>query len=298
MYGYKVTFKGLPETVFACATSVDNYEWSNHNDKNTLEISLSEVEQMVVQMGDERLEYTDVIRLSCVVGDEPRYASAPAGARCDILTVAVRFEDLRKEGRELYKEDANDHSCYLLPGSLADVSEKPVIRRLLNTYIHNHVSGTAYDRAQCISLWFELLSVMDKATRRVLVEQKSSSENYYVKKLNYIIEKDYAQKLSLAQIAEEFDVSLSYLSSVYSTATGETFSKALLRTRMAKAKALIDEQVFSCEEIATKVGVCDATYLRKRFKKFYGVSISEYRNISNGLTLYHEKPIRKEKNDA
>ena len=73
-----------------------------------------------------------------------------------------------------------------------------------------------------------------------LVEQKSRAENYYVKKLNYLIEKNYSQKLSLAQIAREFDISLSYLSSVYSAVTRESFSKALLRVRMTKAKELID----------------------------------------------------------
>ena len=62
---------------------------------------------------------------------------------------------------------------------------------------------------------------------------------------------------------------------------------------LKKAKELVRETKMSCDEIAKQVGLCDETYLRKRFKAFFGVSISRFRNIDNELTLYHDKPVRK-----
>ncbi len=292
MYGYKISFKGLPKTAFACSAEMTDYNWVNHHNKNTVEISIGEAETFRSTINGQEHILENCAHLACVVGKDPRSASAEPGTRVLTTTVAVRFESLQSIPGELTKDDAHDHRFYLLPALAAEFSEMSALTRLLHAYINGNVSGTAYDNAACVGYWFEMLSMIDKATRRMLVEQKSRAENYYVKKLNYIIEKDYAQKLSLAGIAREFDISLSYLSSVYSAATKESFSKALLRVRMTKARELIDTTDLSCEEIAAQVGVCDVTYLRKRFKKFYGVSISEYKNINRGLTLYHEKPTR------
>ncbi len=293
MLGYKVSFKGLPKTFFACATVVDDYIWENRNPENVIEFSIAKSEKTTFDFGENQGTVTCGHHFSCVPGQQYAKAYCDKGVKNEIISVAVKFEHLNVQRCTLTKEDAKNNSVYLLPAILEENAEISHFEKLLNQYISLSVSEQPSSKAMCISVWFELLSALDESTRRSLIAYKHTTENYYVKKLDYIIEARYGDALSLSEIAKDFGISMSYLSGVYKNATGQTFRNALYCMRMNKAKALIMETSLSCEEIAKSVGLCDETYLRKRFKAFFGVSISQFRNIYNELTLYHEKPVRK-----
>lgn len=293
MYGYKVNLKGIPEILFACSTTVDDYIWKNHHNENTIEISISKSEAYTMTINGETLSLQNKPRLTCIVGNEKIEASSKSGVKHEILTTAVQFEHVQASGCELCEDDAIDNSYFIMPAILTDSFSIQEVTRLLNKYINSYTSGTASDKAICISMWFEILSIIDRCTRETLYKKKGSSDNYYIKKLNYIIENKYNERLSLTDIAKEFGVSMSYLSHIYSSKSKITFKDALLSARMKKAKELITASNCTIDEITDMVGICDEAYLRKCFKKFYGVSISEFKKINKGLTLYHDKPVRK-----
>lgn len=293
MYGYRISFVGIPKNVFACATVVDDYSWHNNNTEKMLEFSASKNDGTTLIIDGKRQSLPKGTHFACVPGNEKRSAFCDKGVKNEILTVAVSFEKLNITACELTKNDAQDNSVYLVPAFLHEIQEITGFEKLLNKYINLSVSEQASKKALCISVWFELLSAIDESTRRHLLAHKTSTENYYVKKLDYIIENRYGENLSLSEIAKEFGISMSYLSTVYKTSSGQTFRNALYCMRMKKAKELVRETKMSCDEIAKQVGLCDETYLRKRFKAFFGVSISRFRNIDNELTLYHDKPVRK-----
>jgi glycerol-3-phosphate dehydrogenase subunit C len=48
-------------------------------------------------------------------------------------------------------------------------------------------------------------------------------------------------------------------------------------------------------EIAQAVGIPDESHLRRRFKEYFGTGIGAYRHIQKEQTLYHARPVRKEK---
>lgn len=290
MYGYKVKIKGLPNTVFACSTTVDRYNWSNCNNMKTVEISVSKASANTEFIND-KIFFHNGTHLSCVVGDDKRKSYCEDGITNEILCVAVNFEDMEFTACELSKEDAID-SAYLFPAFSTDMYLSKEIQKLLNKYIHFSISDYSYDRAKCISLWFEMVYLIDCYTRQMLCSHKRHSENYYVNKVNHVINSRYNEKIYLQEIAKEFGVSSTYLSWIYSKSTGETFRSALLAKRMGEAKKLVLTEEVTIEEIAGMVGICDEIYLRKLFKKFFGVSVTELKKINKGLTLYHEKPLK------
>ena len=65
--------------------------------------------------------------------------------------------------------------------------------------------------------------------------------------------------------------------------------------RMKKAADLLGEKGMSTAEVAMKTGFQDEGYFRKKFNAYYGMSVREYKYIKSGLTLYHDKPERKNK---
>ena len=93
---------------------------------------------------------------------------------------------------------------------------------------------------------------------------------------------DYIQKnymdpdLSLNSICSYLNISTSYFSTIFKELTGETFTEVLIRTRMEKAKELLENTTMKNYEIAEKVGFADPHYFGISFKKMTGCTPTEY----------------------
>ena len=292
MYGYKLALTGLPETVYACTTHVDNYSWANHNDPDTIEIAICDAPWITRTIHEEICTTHGGTVFACNAGGDPVSAFSGPGVPVDITSVAVRFPKLSVTAGALTEEDLQDTSVLLLPSFAEDFPDTDEIRCLLRSYISHSVKDSAADRATCISIWFELAALIDRHMRMPFHASQETGANYYVKKVDAIIRRQYASTLRLQEIARELGITTCYLSAVYSQTTGNTFCTALLKMRMDKALELASGTTLSVREIGAQIGMEDESHLRKCFKKHAGVSISEHRRINRELTLYHAKPQR------
>ncbi|SFF29640.1 AraC-type DNA-binding protein [Paenibacillus catalpae] len=88
----------------------------------------------------------------------------------------------------------------------------------------------------------------------------------------------YAQPVSIEQMAESFGYNRAYLSRVFKRYTGESPITFLLKLRIDKARQMIREREgLTIEQIAASVGLQDSLYFSKQFRRFYGLSPSAYR---------------------
>ena len=122
MYGYRISFVGIPKNVFACATVVDDYSWHNNNTEKMLEFSASKNDGTTLIIDGKRQSLPKGTHFACVPGNETRSAFCDKGVKNEILTVAVSFEKLNITACELTKTDAQDNSVYLLPAFLYDTN--------------------------------------------------------------------------------------------------------------------------------------------------------------------------------
>ena len=83
--------------------------------------------------------------------------------------------------------------------------------------------------------------------------------------------------LSLNQIADEMDMSVSYLSKLFKQEMGQMFSEYLIETRIKVAIELLLNGNLRIYEIADKVGYSSQHYFCAAFKKVMGCSPSDYR---------------------
>lgn len=83
--------------------------------------------------------------------------------------------------------------------------------------------------------------------------------------------------LSLSSVAEHFHVSPSYLSRVFSKESQETFVGYVTRGRINRSAILLKNTDLLGYEIAERVGIPDAHYFSMCFKKYAGMSVTEYR---------------------
>ena len=294
MYGYKIRINSLPRIVWACETTVDDYQWENRNSGDMLEISFSKFGRKTVTVngGQHCLEGRE---LACVVGREKRESSCQPGEPITIVTVAVKLEKFEKEAVQFGEVDYRDNSVLLLPAVHSGVTldEELVLMKLLHSMIRHSSARSASANSAFISDFFKLLHKIDTIVRNAGFCKGTYDSNYYVKKTDYLIESGYARKLTLKQVASELSISPVYLSAVYKANTGVTFSDQLLKVRMRHAESLLLSQSIPTAKVAGLCGFCDESYFRKQFKKFFGMNVKEYRNIKNGITLYHAKPLRK-----
>ncbi len=92
------------------------------------------------------------------------------------------------------------------------------------------------------------------------------------------IDENYSEQISLNEIAEHTFVSTYYISRLFKKELGKNFVEYLNEIRITKAKELLKDLRFKTYEVAELVGICDAHYFSKLFKKYEGITPSEYRD--------------------
>lgn len=97
-----------------------------------------------------------------------------------------------------------------------------------------------------------------------------------IAQIQKFIEKNYTDsKINLASVAETFGFSASYLSRRFKQETGRNFVEYLTECRMEKAMK-VAEQGKKMFVASSEVGIPDPNYFGRCFKKYAGMSYSEY----------------------
>ncbi len=295
MYGYKVRFEGFPKTVVACETKVKNYSWNNSHPDNMLEIGISKAEYLVRYFKGREHIYKNVNALSCTVAEEGAYSKSLPEKEVSVTSVIVTFDKLNIEKKELDVKDARDTSVILLPDFADDITSDKLIEFniLLHKYIHYNSADTEQYKLMRYSVFYEIIAKLDSYARREILknnEELYKYNQYYIKKVNSIIQKSYNKRISCEDIAKEIGISNGYLSAMYKKATGITVSDYIIMTRMKKAEELLKDPNIPTSRIAAAVGYENESSFRKRFKKYFAMNVKEYRIIKNGNAMYHNKP--------
>ena len=121
------------------------------------------------------------------------------------------------------------------------------------------------------------LKQLHKAGEVLLLEAQKldSSSSDLVNKVILFIEQNYADEISLGQIAENLNITASYLSNLFHRTTNTTFLKYLTKYRMLKAKELLTKSSNQVKQVAEQVGYYSTRHFTKLFKEFYGCYPSE-----------------------
>jgi AraC-like DNA-binding protein len=87
----------------------------------------------------------------------------------------------------------------------------------------------------------------------------------------------YHRPLGLRQVADELGMNASYLSGVFSRATGMTFHQYLDEVRLQEACALLRDPQNRVSEVAERVGYASGDWFRHAFRQFTGLPPSAWR---------------------
>ena len=109
--------------------------------------------------------------------------------------------------------------------------------------------------------------------------RQNINNSFYVNKARDYIEKNLYGELSLSSVADYLYVSSNYLSRIFKQEVGESFIEYVIRGKMFEAKRLLETSTYKVYEIANELNYKDVNYFTKTFKKTFGVTPSEYREL-------------------
>lgn len=130
----------------------------------------------------------------------------------------------------------------------------------------------------------EVVSVLEKARRKLdgtvrhneeEIPIQETEENI-IEQIKKYMEANYTDsKINLASVAQQFGFNASYLSRKFKQDTGKNFVEYLTECRMEKAMKLARRNV-KMFNASAEVGIPDPNYFGRCFKKYTGVSYSDY----------------------
>jgi Response regulator containing CheY-like receiver domain and AraC-type DNA-binding domain len=141
------------------------------------------------------------------------------------------------------------------------ITANSTISRILSSNNLDDIEGLVID----------FLSVFSsKSLRRTLSPAAQIAVSY--------VKKNFSKRISLESVAEEIHICPSYLSTLFKQQTGYKLTEYLNRCRIEKSKELLGDPNLKTYEVAYRVGFQDEKYFYLLFKRYTGLTATQYRN--------------------
>jgi two-component system response regulator YesN len=116
---------------------------------------------------------------------------------------------------------------------------------------------------------------------RAIDEIQTKNKNKHKKVIEDIIvfiEENYMKDISLKALSNDMYFNAEYIGRLFRRETGEVFTDFVNKVRLNKSKTLLRETNLKAADIAQNVGFININYFYSIFKKYSGMTPTEYRN--------------------
>lgn len=160
-----------------------------------------------------------------------------------------------------------------------------VLKRMLAEYEKKDMGYQEILRGQLIEL-------LIRTMRKIQLPDSESIDNSIVQHVIKHVQKHYAEKLSLEQITQKYNFSLSHTSYIFKKETGFSFQEYVQTIRIKESCRLLINTSKLISEISYSVGYSDTKFFNEIFKRQLGLTPRQYRK------LYQSKETKKDYADA
>lgn len=127
-----------------------------------------------------------------------------------------------------------------------------------------------------IKNWFKEISLQ---TMKYIIKDRKDTYELLIEKAKEYIHKNYSDsEININDLCNYLHISQTYFSLLFKKETKMTFTNYLTSIRMDEAKQLLKTTDMKTFEVARKIGYSEPNYFSYCFKRYLGVSPSEYRN--------------------
>jgi AraC-like DNA-binding protein len=122
-------------------------------------------------------------------------------------------------------------------------------------------------------------------SREILQNRSPLPQQAVLERVIHVMEARFAEDLTLEQLSSEAGVSPQHFCRLFKARMGMRPLEYLARRRIAEAKSLLSGSPESVASIGKTVGYGDPTYFGMVFKRYAGISPSEYRRMGHSLPI-------------
>jgi YesN/AraC family two-component response regulator len=131
---------------------------------------------------------------------------------------------------------------------------------------------------RCVT-WEELKTCFDHIHRQLFRAEWTSEPNAQMSSIVDYIHSHYGEELTLDQLAERLNMSISHFSRTFKEEVGEKYVEYIAKYRISMAKRMLQETDLKIDEIAEKVGYMGRNSFIRMFRKYEGITPGQYRLI-------------------
>ncbi len=210
----------------------------------------------------------------------------------------IRFNDIYlRSQRELQAGTGNNewikklefifHNTSHLPGCiLKNQEDKVLVKALIEGVIKEYVNKEPYHQEivqQLVSTLIALVARNIYINTPEKVKYDVSNDDTTLKIIHYIQSNIYRPELLKAeQISTVFSISINYLSEYFKKHTGDTLQQYITNYKLKLVETRLLHSEMRMNEIAFELNFTDESHLNRIFKKYRGMSPSEFRKRSHG----------------
>ncbi len=143
--------------------------------------------------------------------------------------------------------------------------------------IYNFVKSSEGEE-RCSDIIYRLLT-------KLISNYSKNSDKFKINDILYYISENYANNLTVKELADISNLSRCYFSSVFKNSTGFSPYEYILNFRMHIAEQLLCSTMHSVEEIGIKCGFSDTSSFIRAFKKQFKLSPLNYRKKKTSGSL-------------
>ena len=177
---------------------------------------------------------------------------------------------------------------HLLPDTARPVLEAgenfPRLQMLMQMMFDESQKRSKYSSRICQdlfhALWYTLVEQIDAVcgeSGRPIGQHEWLSE-----RVKEFVDSHLTESYTLEQMANEFQVSVSYLSHSFKLATGHSVMQYMTQRRIGEAQTLLVTTTQPIKQIAQRMGYTDLSYFTRVFTHNVGMSPRKYRKVYEG----------------
>lgn len=146
-----------------------------------------------------------------------------------------------------------------------------------------------YDQYEEMMLYFETCGTIEEVmgylknyiihSLQQWIDARKYEEAKPIRIAKKYINDNYQEPLTLEMVSREIGFNPTYFSTVFKKETGMNFSDYLKKVRVDNAKDMLLHTALHVDDISLKVGYADVKYFSRLFKKFMGVTPTEFRKL-------------------
>lgn len=158
-------------------------------------------------------------------------------------------------------------------GKTVDAEVIQSIEKILRLYILKE----KYSASEVFEEYFHIIRLLEKnySVRSNLDEDRNMNQKVY--ELKFYIDNNFDKDIRLSDIANKFYVSEQYLSRSFSSEIGVPMNEYLIKKRLEKVRKDLLETEKTITDIAFSAGFSNINSFNRLFKKYQGLTPSEFR---------------------